>query len=1347
VNEDQPQLRDIFNEAVEIADARQRAAYLAAACGADAALRQRIEELIRANDDAGPFLGGAGDTIARAAQNSPSTLAPTEKPDARAIRYFGDYQLLGEIARGGMGIVFKARQTTLNRTVALKMILDGKLASPALMQRFHTEAEAAANLKHPNIVPIHEVGEHDGQHYFSMDYVEGQNLAERMRQGPMTLKQAAGCVQTIAGAIHYAHQRGVLHRDLKPSNILLDRQGQPHVTDFGLAKLVEQGSNLTQSEVVMGTPSYMAPEQAAGDIKQLTIAADIYSLGAILYELLAGRPPFHAGTALETMRQVMEQEPEAPSLARSSRRKEAPIEFGIRNSEFGIDQGLLTSAATEPLDRDLETICLKCLHKDPAGRYGSAEALAEDLARWQAGETILARPVSQAERFWRWCRRKRAIASLALTVAILIMAVAVGSILAGVRIARESERARQAEREALEKKQAATDELWDSYLAQARANRLNGRAGRRFDSLEVLAKAAAIRPSLELRNEAIACLALGDIRLLKESKALKKHKEFVCLDRNQERYAVADERGDVHICQISDDKELMVLPGAVTPAWPLIRFSPNGQLLAVCSAEGRARIWDWHRKESILDVPTAAYGDLDFSPDSRWLATSDSNLHLFDLTRGQEWSLKESTRGGRAVRFDGTGKLLAIGHVETIQILEAFSGKILLSLKHPGTRVYGVAWHPDGRHLASACEDRLVYVWDTRRGELDRVLKGHDREVAALAFNHTGDILASAGFDRTTRLWDFKSGRELVRVTGGGSDLQFSLDDQRLGCHSWDANWFEIFEVAPIRVVRAFHEATGGAQRGYGPVGFTSDGALLAYSAREQLKVWDVASGQEMVSHYAGWLGAVLFDASGENLFLSGLGGVSRWPIHPASITGELRLGPPVALTPSGDFGRAALSANGKLLAVLATNRCHIFCADSTGEPARTEIQSWMRFVAVHPAGTWIATGAWGQEGIKVWDGSTGRLSQELPSGEHTAVIFSPDGRWLVAGSEDGYRFWKTGEWTPGLRIAHDPRSGLRDTPSMMAFSPDGSMLALTDPQTAVRLVDSASGRELATLEADNGKEISSLAFSPDATWLAVACGSDSLHVWDLRALRQHLAKLGFDWEAPALSSAREPEVKSAKVIFMSDDPALTPERRAELLAKIPARDPQAAPTLIDLSEYYNVALTESTFGLEENTLASLPHGLQTFKGVTFDVRGQVQLSGGRPLKRTFPPQVSNIKVGLRCRRLHFLQASGGAGVPQGTTVGDYVVHYADGSALQVALRYGLSIRDYWGHSASGHVDTERFFAAWTGTNPAVRRDGHFLRLFQWTWDNPEPERAIASLDFVSAMTGVAPFLIAITAE
>jgi serine/threonine-protein kinase len=241
---------------------------------------------------------------------------------------FGDYELLEEIARGGMGVVYQARQVSLNRLVAVKMILFAQFAGEQALQRFRAEARAAARLRHPNIVAIHEVGEHEGQHYFSMDYVEGRNLAALARAQPLPPARAAGCVRTIAEAIHYAHQHGVLHRDLKPSNILVDPQGEPHITDFGLAKLVVPPSDgsedlepadagapspLTLSGQVLGTPNYMAPEQAAGKAREVTTAADIYSLGAIFYELLTGRPPFTGDTPLEVMRKVVEEEPVPPS--------------------------------------------------------------------------------------------------------------------------------------------------------------------------------------------------------------------------------------------------------------------------------------------------------------------------------------------------------------------------------------------------------------------------------------------------------------------------------------------------------------------------------------------------------------------------------------------------------------------------------------------------------------------------------------------------------------------------------------------------------------------------------------------------------------------------------------------------------------------------------------------------------------------------------------------------------------------------------------------------------------------------------------------------------------------------
>src|SRR5271165_6098558 len=290
-----------------------------------------------------------------------------------------------------MGVVWKARQSTLNREVALKMIRAGTLASPDEVARFLREAEAAANLQHPNIVAIHEVGEYDGQHYFSMDLVDGRDLGALAAEGPLAPQRAARYVKIIAEAIHFAHQRGTLHRDLKPQNVLIDAADQPRITDFGLAKLMKDDSRLTQSGVVMGSPSYMPPEQAAGRTGDIGPASDVYSLGAMLYELLTGQPPFRGATAMATLRDVMESEPAAP------RRLKADI------------------------PPDLETICLKCLEKSPAARYPTARALSEELDRFLKGEPIQARPASAVRKAVSWVRRRPGVLAALATLAIVTL--------------------------------------------------------------------------------------------------------------------------------------------------------------------------------------------------------------------------------------------------------------------------------------------------------------------------------------------------------------------------------------------------------------------------------------------------------------------------------------------------------------------------------------------------------------------------------------------------------------------------------------------------------------------------------------------------------------------------------------------------------------------------------------------------------------------------------------------------------------------------------------------------------------------------------------------------------------
>ena len=385
------------------------------------------------------------------------TLAPSSggfAPATNIVRYFGDYELLTEIARGGMGVVYKARQVKLNRVVALKMILAGQLANEADVKRFYVEAEAAAKLDHPGIVPIFEIGQHDGQHYFSMAFVEGESLAKKVANGPLPPREAAQLVQKVAEAVQYAHEHDIIHRDLKPANVLLDVNGQCKVTDFGLAKQMKADSGLTGTGQILGTPSYMPPEQAAGKIDDIGPAADVYSLGAILYCLVTGRPPFQAANPMDTLLQVLDQEPAPPRQLNP----QVPL--------------------------DLETIALKCLEKEPARRYAKAVDLAEELGRFLRGEPILARPVGVVDRTWRWCKRNRTVAGLTAAVASALIA---GTIVSSYFAIEERHRA-------VSESIAKQDALTQKGIADENARRADESAG---SAREEAARATRLAGDLE----------------------------------------------------------------------------------------------------------------------------------------------------------------------------------------------------------------------------------------------------------------------------------------------------------------------------------------------------------------------------------------------------------------------------------------------------------------------------------------------------------------------------------------------------------------------------------------------------------------------------------------------------------------------------------------------------------------------------------------------------------------------------------------------------------------------------------------------------------------------------------
>jgi serine/threonine protein kinase len=438
-------------------DEAHRPALLAALMPLDLTYRGKLGETIDSDSvrapsnnfdvtidtNAVPNSAKAPDVTVDSDPNGPKLSPGSVTKTGSRVKYFGEYELLSEIARGGMGVVYKARQVKLNRIVALKMILSGNLAGKDEVKRFQTEAEAAANLNHPGIVPIYEIGEHDGQHFFSMGFVEGQSLQDKLRDGPLPPREAALLCRKVAEAVAHAHASGVIHRDLKPANVLLDKTGEPKVTDFGLAKQVESDSDLTRTGAVMGTPSYMPPEQASGRTAEIGPRADVYSLGAILYCVITGRPPFQAASTMDVLMQVLDREPVSP-------RQLIP-----------------------KIDKDLETICLKCLEKNQAKRYATANDLIEDLSRYLDGRPITARPVSRSEQAWRWCRRHPAIASAMLAVLVLLM-VSVG---AGFWINAERTRA-----VTLQQQTEGTLAQSNYFLANARWN--ENRAGDARELLE-----------------------------------------------------------------------------------------------------------------------------------------------------------------------------------------------------------------------------------------------------------------------------------------------------------------------------------------------------------------------------------------------------------------------------------------------------------------------------------------------------------------------------------------------------------------------------------------------------------------------------------------------------------------------------------------------------------------------------------------------------------------------------------------------------------------------------------------------------------------------------------------------
>ncbi len=1013
----------------------------------------------------------------------------------------GGHEILQELGRGAMGVVYKARQSGLNRVVALKMILAGSHANALQLDRFRAEGEAVARLQHPNIVQIHEVGEQEGRPYFSMEFVDGPSLAQGLCGSPQPAGQAATLVRTLAWAIHTAHQKGIIHRDLKPSNILLQiadcrceiadfktqilnpQAAIPKITDFGLAKNLDLDAEQTASGMIVGTPSYMAPEQARGQNHAIGPATDVYALGAILYELLTGHPPFKAETQVDTLRQVLAEEP-------------VPL------SRFHLK-----------VPHDLNTICMKCLQKEPQRRYASAAALADDLERFLTHQAIHARRTSALERVGRWCRRNPLEAGLAFAVAGLLLAGALGASLAALRLRTEQSATLAQLHQTEEAEGVARQRLFGSLLAQARASRLSHRQGQRFKTLEVVAEAAGMARSLnlgedelrKLRSEALSCLALTDVRVDHEWEGWPAGSFSVTFDGALERYARADRDGTISVRRVADDRELYHLP-CLSPGETNSLFSDDGRFLAVTCAS-HVKLWKLTGPKPVAVLEEQAGRGWDFSLDGLQLALGHAGgtISLYDLTSRQQPRRLCTARSVTGLAFHPTGARLAVTFEDGAQVLDLHTGKVLADLER-GARTSCPAWNPDGKLLAMAVKDRQIALWEVPTGKPCRILEGPKNNVTHLTFTHAGDILASTGWDGVLRLWDPRSGEQIFSTYLGLPALRFSPDDRRLAANV-EGNKLQILEVGARQVYRTLvREPAVGRDAHVSNAAASKDG-LLAVAGANGAWIWELASGKELAFFSLPEVYFVLFEPSGA-LVTNGPAGVWRWPVRdePAA-PGLVGIGPPQRLALAGSNAQIAGSADGRVLATTQTCGGLVQHADHPEQLIRLTRHADVRAIAVNPDGCLVATGSHNGTGVKIWDSRNGQLKKDLLLGiTHLQVEFSPNGKWLATGG-DGCRLWMVEGWRQGPQIGG----------GAFTFSPDSALLAVETGFGAVRLVAPETGREYARLEDPNQERARWLTFSADGTQLVVSThDGPSIHVWDLRAIRRHLAATRLDWDLPA---------------------------------------------------------------------------------------------------------------------------------------------------------------------------------------------------------------------------------------
>ncbi len=994
-------------------------------------------------------------------------------------RSFGDYDLLSEVARGGMGVIYRAKQRSLGRIVAVKVLSAGEFASPEYVRRFRAEAAASARLQHPNIVAIHEVGEHDGVQYFSMDFVEGPNLAELMRERPLPPKRAADYLKVLAEAIQYAHGQGILHRDLKPSNVLIDPFGEPRITDFGLAKDIGAVSDLTAPGQVLGTPGYLPPEQADSTCGPMGPASDIYSLGAILYFMLTGRAPFVSGSLHETLRLVLASEPVSPRL---------------------LNPGV---------PRDLETICLKCLEKEPARRYASARELTQELERFLNGMPILARRIGVPEHVWRWYRRQPALATLGATVLLLLVTVAVGSTVAAVRIAaardaQESER-RRAERTVNRLELQQADHLLrDDQVSSALAH---------------LASVLRKEPTNRVAAARIASVLMERSFPLPVCPPIRQESTVTAVAFSSDGRSLATASAD-GVARIWDAETGQALSSPLRHfgGINLVHFSPDGRRLYTTSSDKAARIWDARTGEQIgssmahedgvklselsedgtalitltadflrvwdvlagrLRFPPLAHGigrghglSMAVSADGRRTVVggSDGQVKVCDLGEGR-WVLTKTLPAALAritdIEINRDASLMAAStYNKQAVILGVTSGQIRATVQHKDVIEY-CAFSPDGQRLATASRDGTAAVWDTQSGAALGAPLRHFTNVKFVRFSPEGRRLLTTCWDNTAWIWDLTTGKTLtepIRHDNRIVTADFSPDGQRVATGSIDhtAMIWDIQSGEQIPLSFRNHGDSG--------VAFNPSGSrLLTWSTDGTARVWNPQTGEPVtpILRHANWI-----------------------------VNG--RFSPDGARVVTASHDRSAVvwdAATGQRVASL---RGH---------------SNVVEFAEFSPDGQSVITGS-RDATAALWNLATGTIEVRFVGhrGRLWSARFSPDGQQVVTASDDGtMRIWNARTGQPvGNPLAH--RAGVYAA----NFSPDGERIVTASTDMTARIVDARTGIPLSRpLKHTSG--LRSAEFSPDGSRVLTASGDNSARIWDSRTgklLGEPILHLGEVWMA-----------------------------------------------------------------------------------------------------------------------------------------------------------------------------------------------------------------------------------------